>query len=196
MGMEAMIEAVLFWRAEPVAVSELAEWLGASEAEVNESLTRLEQNLNESDHSPDGRGIRLLRKDDEVMLGTASAASDLITRLTKEELSRELGRAGLETLTIVLYRGPVSRAQIDYLRGVNSTYILRHLQVRGLGERVVNPDDARSFLYRPTFQLLQHLGLTRVEDPPDFAAISSSLTETESGIDSLKPNPPASPSGR
>ncbi len=184
-----MIEAVLFWRAEPVAVSELAGWLGASEAEVNEDLTRLEQNLNE-------RGIRLLRKDDEVMLGTASAASDLITRLTKEELSRELGRAGLETLTIVLYRGPVSRAQIDYLRGVNSTYILRHLQVRGLVERVVNPDDARSFLYRPTFQLLQHLGLTRVEDLPDFAAISSSLTETESGIDSLKPNTPASPSGR
>lgn len=173
MSLETIIEAVLFWRAEPLTLKKLAEACQAGEQEVREALNRLETNLA-------GRGVVLIRKDDGVALGAAPAASATIERLTKEELSRDLGRAGLETLTAVLYRGPITRAQIDYLRGVNSSFILRHLQIRGLVEKIVNPADGRSFLYRPTFELLQHLGVTRIEDLPEYLQVTEDLLKVSS----------------
>lgn len=164
MTLDAKIEAILFFKAEPVKISKLASWLETSEDKIAEGLRDLESKLND-------RGLALIRKDDEVVLGTQTETSDIIARITKEELSREIGKAGLETLTIILYRGPISRADIDYLRGVNSTFILRNLMVRGLVERVSNPSDARGYLYKPTFELLSLLGITRIEDLPDFSEI-------------------------
>jgi segregation and condensation protein B len=110
------------------------------------------------------------------MLGTAPEASALIEQLTREELSKDLGKAGLETLSIIVYKSPITRADLDYIRGVNSSFILRNLQIRGLVEKITNPADARSFLYRPTFELLQHLGVTRVEDLPEYGTLVDQLT--------------------
>lgn len=170
MTLEAQIEAVLFWKAEPVSRKFLAEALGRPEAEILAALQNLERQLGE-------RGVVLMWKDEEVLLGTKSEAGELIERLTKEELGKELGKAALETLAIVLYQAPVTRARIDYIRGVNSSFILRHLQIRGLVERIPNPADARGFLYRPTFDLLQHLGVAKVEDLPEFEALAVKLKE-------------------
>jgi segregation and condensation protein B len=75
---------------------------------------------------------------------------------------KDLGKAGLETLSIILYQGPISRAEIDYIRGVNSNFILRNLLIRGLIERVENPHDQRSFLYKPTLELISYLGLSKI----------------------------------
>ncbi len=168
MSLENNIEAILFWKAEPASSAELAKMLGVGVVEVQEALNNLETALA-------GRGLRLVKKDDEVMLGTAPEVGELIEKLTREELSRDIGKAGLETLAVIIYQGPVSRAQIDYIRGVNSSFIVRHLLVRGLVEKVPNPDDARSFLYRPTFQLLSHLGISKLEDAPDFALVKEKL---------------------
>jgi segregation and condensation protein B len=123
------------------------------------------------------RGVQVLEKDGEVMLGTHPEASAIIEQLTKEELNRDLGKAGLETLTIVLYKGPITRAELDYIRGVNSSFILRHLTVRGLVDKVVNPADSRSFLYQPSFEVLQHLGITKKEELPDYEAAMTKLAE-------------------
>lgn len=166
MTLPALIEALLFWRAEPIELAQLAKLTNKSEAEIAAAIEELDRQLAE-------RGVQLMRKDKAVMLGAHPAAGETINRLAKEELSRDLGRAGLETLTIILYRGPIARAEIDYLRGVNSTFILRHLMVRGLVERIPNPEDGRAFLYRTTFDLLQHLGIKRVEDLPDYATLKS-----------------------
>ncbi len=111
------------------------------------------------------------------MLATAPEAGPLLERIAKEERSKDIGKAGLETLAIILYRGPVTRAEVDYIRGVNSTFILRHLTVRGLVERIPNPEDSRSFLYRPTFELLSFLGITSIEELPEYASIMSQLDE-------------------
>jgi segregation and condensation protein B len=170
MSLEAQIEAILFWKAEPVSRKFLAEALGRPEEEILSALQNLERQLAE-------RGVILMWKDEEVLLGTKPEAGELIERLTKEELGKELGKAALETLAIVLYQAPVTRARIDYIRGVNSSFILRHLQIRGLVERIPNPADARGFLYRPTFDLLQHLGAAKVEDLPEFEALAIKLKE-------------------
>ncbi len=175
MSLEQQLEAILFWKAEPVSVKKLAAACGRSEEETNDAIAKLEQNLMST-------GVRLLRKNDEVLLGTAPEASELIEKLTKEELSRDLGKAGLETLSIVLYQGPITRAGIDYIRGVNSSFILRHLQIRDLVEKIADPSDARRFLYQPTFALLQHLGVTKVEELPEYGTLKDELeklTETK-----------------
>ena len=174
------LEAILFWKAEPVSVKKLATLLGTGVESVKEGLKELTDKLQ-------GRGLTLVQTDDEVMLGTAKELSPLIEQLTKEELTRDLGKAGLETLSIVLYQGPISRADIDYIRGVNSQFIVRNLLIRGLVERVDNPQDARSFLYQTTLQLLAHLGISKKEDLPeynkvreDIASFKQSAQESES----------------
>jgi segregation and condensation protein B len=182
MPLEQLIEAILFWKAEPVSIRKLAEACGHSEGQIQDALTKLEEALK-------SRGLVLMRKparttdavqsggDDEVLLGTAPEASELIEKLAKEELSRDLGKAGLETLSIVLYKGPITRAEIDYIRGVNSSFILRNLQIRDLVEKIADPSDARRFLYRPTFNLLQHLGVTKAEELPEYGTLIDELTK-------------------
>jgi segregation and condensation protein B len=110
-----------------------------------------------------------------VALGTHPDLSELMLSIRKEELSRDIGKAGLETLSIILYKGEVARSEIDYIRGVNSSFILRNLLIRGLVERFTNPSDSRSYLYKPTFQLMSFLGITKIEDLPKYEEVEEQL---------------------
>ena len=107
------------------------------------------------------------------------ATSEEIKTAYELELGREIGDAGLEVLAIVLYRGPSTRAQVDYIRGVNTSSTMRTLLTRGLIERTGNPEDGREFLYRPTVELLAHLGVRKVTELPDYAKISNELAAFE-----------------
>jgi segregation and condensation protein B len=176
MNLEQKIESVLFWKGEPVSIKRLSEIFKCSNSEIESALGNLENQLQ-------NRGICLVRKENEIMLGTAAALSDLIEKLTKEELSKDLGKAGLETLSVIIYKGPISRREIDFIRGVNSTFILRHLMVRGLVERVVNPKDERSFLYKPTFELLSYLGIKKIEEAPNYADVIAKLNQFKEEAD-------------
>ena len=91
------------------------------------------------------------------------------------EFLNEIGEAGLEVLAIVLYRGASTRAQIDYIRGVNTASTLRNLLSRGLLERAGNPEDAREYLYRPTVELLAHLGVRNNKELPSHEEIAAEL---------------------
>src|SRR3989344_8813132 len=97
--------------------------------------------------------------------------SAILETITKSELSEELSKSALETLTLVLYRGPVNKSNIDFIRGVNSQFILRNLLVRGLIERVAHETDKRVLLYRATFELLQHLGISRITELPEYDTV-------------------------
>lgn len=168
MNLDAKIEAILFWKGESVSIKKLAELLGSDESEVNAGIDALERNLTD-------RGLQLVRKDDEVMLGTHKDASEIIEKLFKDELVKDLGKAGLETLSIILYRGPVARKDIDYIRGVNSQFIVRNLLIRGLIERVQSDSDQRQFLYKPTFELLAYLGISKLEDLPEYSEVRKEI---------------------
>ena len=109
------------------------------------------------------------------MLGTSPENHDLIEKLKKDELSKDIGKAGLETLSIVLYRGPVRKSEIDYIRGVNSGSILRNLMIRGLIERKSDEKDQRSFLYVPTFDLLSFLGISELNELPEYEKVKTEL---------------------
>jgi segregation and condensation protein B len=163
-NLEQKIEAVLFWKSEPISVKKLASILSETEENVGKAILELEKQL-------EGRGIRVIKKDNEVTLGTHAEISELIENITKEELSKDIGKAGMETLSTILYYGPISRRDIDYIRGVNSTFIIRNLLVRGLIEKAENDKDQRIFMYKPTFDLLAFLGITKIEDLPDYTKI-------------------------
>ena len=168
MNLSQKIEAILFWKAEPVAINKLASLLGVDVESIKSGLVELENQLK-------GRGIALVQTDDEVMFGTAKELSPLIEQMTKDELTRDLGKAGLETLSIILYQGPITRAEIDYIRGVNSQFILRALLIRGLVERIDNPQDQRSFLYKSTLDLLAHLGGSKISELPEYEQVKNDI---------------------
>jgi len=166
--LDIQIEALLFFKGAPMSLKELAKTLDIPESEARDALSILEEKLR-------NRGLQLVHKDNSVLLTTSASVSNLIEQLQRTELERDLGKAGLETLSIVLYRGPLSRSDIDYIRGVNSTYILRTLLIRGLVERIANPNDKRSHLYRPTFELLQYLGVGKVEELPEYDTVRGQI---------------------
>ena len=168
MNLESKIEAILFWKGEPMSRKKLSEILKVGETEVNESLEKLKKNLKE-------RGIVLLEKEKEITLGTAPELTNLIENLQKEELNKELSKASLETLSIVLYKNGVSRAEIDYIRGVNSSFTLRALSVRGLVEKTTDSKDNRRYIYKPSFELMSYLGIKSVTELPDYGSVSNSV---------------------
>ena len=146
----------------------LGEILKVGEAEVNDALARLKTNL-------ENRGVVLLEKDNEIMLGTKPELSSLMEKLQKEELNRELSKASLETLSIILYKNGATRAEIDYIRGVNSSFILRVLAVRGLVEKITDAKDSRRYIYRPSFDLLQFMGVQEIKDLPEWTEIKNAI---------------------
>lgn len=168
LSISAKLEALLFFKGEPVKKKKLAELLAITGPELETTINELTENLQT-------RGLRLIQKEDVIELRTAPEASELIEHITKEDLHKDLGKAGMETLSIVLYKAPVSKRDIDYIRGVNSSFILRNLMVRGLVERVSDPKDSRSYIYKPTTDLLAHLGIEKLEDLPEYGKVEEEI---------------------
>jgi segregation and condensation protein B len=170
MELDAQIEAILFYKSEPVECSELARVLDKSDSEVRYALKTLSANLSV-------RGLSLVEYGNTVELRTSPSASAMIDKMRKEELSRDIGRAGAETLAIILYKGEVTRAGVDYIRGVNSTFILRNLLIRGLVNREQDPKDGRTYLYKPTIELLSYLGVRSLPELPRYGEVKKELEQ-------------------
>jgi len=170
------IEAILFYKNEPVTFKELSKLLDQSIINITAAVLEIQNIYKE-------RGIILLITDEEVSFGTSPQMSSLIESLQKDELSRDLGRAGLETLSIILYKGSVSRREIDYIRGVNSGFIIRNLLIRGLVERTESGTGERSYSYKPTISLYQYLGITKKEDLPEFGTAFKKLEDFSLTLD-------------
>ncbi len=173
--LDAKIESVLFYKGEPVPHKELAAILKVSLEEVREGIAHLRERLQAS-------GLALIENENEVGLFTSPEAGKLIEDIRKDELSKELSKASLETLSIILYGEDMTRSDIDFIRGVNSSFIVRNLLIRGLIERKVHPGDARKFVFVPTLALLAYMGVERLEDLPDFEATRQKLKDSKEQV--------------
>ncbi len=172
MNLSSKIESILFFKGEAVSVKQLAIILGVKKEEIEENIVILKEKLGD-------RGIRLVVNGDRVMLGTAPEVHEIIENMRKEELSKDLGKASLETLSIVLYRGPIRKSEIDYIRGVNSSTMLRSLLVRGLIEKKNDEKNQRSFLYTPTLELLSFLGISSLDELPEFEKVRKEMIDKD-----------------
>lgn len=162
------IEAILFYRGEEVKESELASILGISEEEMVNSVSEIERDLTD-------RGIVLLKRDGYLSLATNSDVSPIIEKMVKEEMNRDLSQASLETLSIIVYKHPVTKKEIEYIRGVNSSFSIRNLLLRGLIERESSRLDERIYLYKPTSDLMMYLGVKSFSEIPEFDAVRSEI---------------------
>ena len=164
------IEAVLFVQGEPITVDRLSKILGGDKTQIRQAADELDKKLIDT-------ALTLVWKGESLQLATRPNFAKEVEALAKEEVSRDLSRAASETLAVVAYRGPMTRGEIDYIRGVNSSYTLRNLLIRGLIERRPNPKDGRTFIYQASIEMLKFLGLGKIEDLPEYAEFTQKLTE-------------------
>jgi segregation and condensation protein B len=168
--LEKQVESVLLFKNEPVSLKELSSTLGKKNDEIKAALDSLQRFYA-------GRGIVIVTDGENYGFGTSPENSAVIEAIQKDEFSRELGRAGLETLAVVLYKGPISRREIDQIRGVNSGFILRALLIRGLIEKTDSIAGERSFTYKPTLKLFEHLGVANREALPQYDEAVKKMVE-------------------
>lgn len=174
MNLDQIIEALLFATGKPLSVRKLAEITEAKAEDVEDALDALKDRLEE------GGGLMLQEFGKDYELVTKPDAAAVVKKIIKDEEQAELTRASLEALTILAYRGPMTRPELEQVRGIQSALILRNLMIRGLVEQ---KEDERlgQPTYAVTFDFLKHLGLATVKDLPDYevlrghAAISDML---------------------
>lgn len=165
------LEALLFISSEPQSKNSLSKTLGCSLDELAEAINGVKESL--LDHA-----VLVIETEHDISLGTQPELSSFLDDLRKEELNKELTKASLDTLSIILYKDFVTRADIEYIRGVNSSFILRNLMMRGLVDRIVHPTDSRKYVYIPTIELLSFLGVSRREELPEFETLRGTLEGT------------------
>ncbi len=162
-SLEAKIEALLAISPRPLSVKKLAELTDAKKEEVREAIASLAERLSRS-----GSGVTVVRVADEVRMGTSPELMPVVDAFVKDETTGELTRPQLETLTVIAYRGPVTKAEIDQIRGVNCTLILRNLLLRGLIDEF---SEQGTVHYRVSMEFMRFLGARSVNDLPDYETL-------------------------
>lgn len=166
MDLSAQLEALLFVSGEPTPVATLARALTVSPKDLQAAATALEQRYDAT-----AAGVRVFRSPEGVQLVTAPEAREAVEALITHSIRERLTPAAAETLAIIAYRGPISRAGIEAIRGVNSSFTLRLLALRGLVTRSPHPKDRRSFVYQVSAEFLRYLGASSVETLPEYAQL-------------------------
>jgi len=163
------IEAILFASGKPVALATLAKLTGVSVENVRIELEKLGQARN-----TETSGIHILMHEGKAQCVTHPKEAEVIQSFLKEEVSGELTPPSVETLTIIAYRGPITKPEIEQIRGVNCSLILRNLLIRGLIEEHEDKQRLQN-TYTISFEFLRHLGVNRVEDLPQYAELHADL---------------------
>lgn len=165
--LQSIIESILFVSGEPIKLAKLAKITGVELEKVELALEVLG-----SRYASLESGLSLLRKGDEVQLASKPENAESVESLVKSELADSLSNPAVEVVSIIAYRGPISKTEIEAIRGVNCSYTLRNLLLRGLIERSDNPRDSRGYVYSISFDFLKKLGLESVKNLPQYGILS------------------------
>ncbi|MFA6028010.1 MAG: SMC-Scp complex subunit ScpB [Patescibacteria group bacterium] len=169
MKLKQQLESVLFVCSKFLKKSKLKEILNCKEEELKAALAELSK-----EYETRESGLALMQDGDRVQMITSPQCSEIVRQYIKDERTGELTRPSLETLAIISYRGPITKADIEMIRGVNCSLILRNLMIRGL---VAERQDKKKGVpvYQVTFEFMQHLGLKELKELPDFEKLNREL---------------------
>jgi segregation and condensation protein B len=170
MSLESKIESLLFVSGRPMSARELADLTESGTKEIEEAGAKLMAEGKEKKS-----GVELIKNGQSFQMVTSPDNSALIKKFVKDETTGELTRPSLETLTIIAYRGPVSKTDLDRIRGINCSLILRNLLIRGLIDAKENKKKDESY-YAITFDFLRFLGLNDIKELPDYEKLSKDDT--------------------
>lgn len=160
----SQIESLLFISNKPLSHKKLKDAVGASDDALSEAIAVLR------DKYASG-GVRLVEQGSNIQFSTAPESHIVVEDFLKAEISGDVTRPQLEALTIIAYRGPLLKEELEHIRGVNCSLILRNLLVRGLVEGVTSGPD-KQVRYQITLDFLRFLGIERVDQLPDYATLS------------------------
>ncbi|MFC1686650.1 SMC-Scp complex subunit ScpB [Patescibacteria group bacterium] len=171
--LQSIIESILFVADEPVSLNEFKSITKVKALQITEVLEQIKENLS-------GRGFNLIEKDKTYQLVSNPQNSEVIAKFFNEELRRDLSQAALEILSIISYKQPVTRVEVDKIRGVHSGGSIRNLAIRGLIEEVGRKDGpGRPILYGTTINFLKHLGLSSPDELPKLEEIENQESDNK-----------------
>ena len=173
MNLKSQLESLLFVSLKPLSAKDLAVACQSSAEEVSAALKELA-----ADYSSAERGLVLVDNAGRYQLATTGENAEMIQAFLKDETSGELSQPSLETLTIIAYRGPLSKGQLERLRGVNCSLIIRNLLLRGLIEEKFDRRRQEN-LYTVTHDFVRFLGLDNLEQLPDYERLSRDAAVSE-----------------
>lgn len=166
MPLKAQLESLLFVAIKPLGLKELASFTEAKTKEIEEALEELAQ-----DYSQRGSGLTLVKNSGQYQLTTAATSAEVVKKFLQDETSGELSQPSLETLTIIAYRGPIAKLELDRIRGVNCSLIIRNLLLRGLIEEKHDKTKDQDY-YSVTHDFIRFLGLASTQELPDYEKLS------------------------
>ena len=167
MSLLSQLEALLFVAEKALSPKDIATLLEVKEGRAQEVLELLETKYNH-----DESGIHLFFHDGTIKMGTNPQHGMIVEKVVKAEIKGELTKAQLETLTVIAYKGPITKPELEQIRGVNCAVILRNLHIRGLiEEQKITHGILPSFVL--SFAALSHLGITQVSDLPEYETLST-----------------------
>ncbi len=160
LNLSALVEAILFVSPEPITAAQISTLLDTSPREVKNALDELEKLYQ-------GRGIRLQYHKNKIQITSAPEAAPILESMLELETTSTLSQAALETLSIIAYQQPITRPQVDSIRGVNSDGVLKTLLNKGLIDDVGRAEGpGRPILYSTTTEFLKYFGLSSYEELP------------------------------
>ena len=165
MSLERTLEAILFAVGKPISFVQLKTVLQIDDQTLREALDQLMQKRN-----TDESGIHILQHDGKIQSVTHPEEAQIVEQFIKEEIGGELTKPSLETLTIIAYRGPITKPEIERIRGINCTLILRNLLMRGLVMEKEDKDRLQ-LVYTISLDFLRHLGVHSVEELPEYVSL-------------------------
>lgn len=162
MNLKAQVEALLHITPRPLAMKKIASLLEVEVDKIEEVVDALT-----AEYKNRQGGLLIMRHGDEAQLVTHPETSSVVSKFLKEETTGELTKPSLETLSVIAYRGPITKSELEKIRGVNCTMILRNLMMRGL---VTAEENKRKLVtyYAISADLLKQLGLSHISELPDY----------------------------
>ncbi len=166
MNMVSQLEAILFVASKPLEIKKIANALNIKPDDVSDAIEGLSQKYT------DISGIHIMTIKNQVQMVTNPAYAETISAFVKKEVQSELTKAQLETLTVIAYRGPITRPELEEIRGVNCAVILRNLMVRGLVNEMTSDDSILS-VYELSIDAMRFLGISDVQELPEYDTLSA-----------------------
>ncbi len=167
MSLKSSIESVLFVSLKPLNATKLASICNAKAADVEIAIKELKE-----DYKNREAGLLILETNGSYQLSTSPDNSEMLKDYLKDETSGELSQPSLEALTIIAYRGPIAKSELEKIRGINCSLIIRNLLLRGLIEENFDKKISEN-RYFVSHDFLRHLGISNVNELPDFEKLNS-----------------------
>lgn len=165
-NLKSIIESLLFITHRPLSIKEICKI-------TKSSLTNIKQSLNEliNEYADKNKGISIIKNEQEFQMVTNPNNGLVVKEFLKQEISGELTPASLETLSIIAYRSPISKQELEQIRGVNCSVILRHLLIKGL----VIEQDKEKQVYNVSLDFIRYLGINDLKDLPDYKRLNKEI---------------------